>query len=167
MRFLEQTSWGPTTADIAHLKQVGFFGYLNEQFGAPVTNPAKGSNYPDLTFPFDDQATACPSSTGDPNYNQAVCNRDNFSMYPVRRNFFSTALYGPDQLRQRVAFALHQILVVSAASEVNRPSWMTIYAQSLDRHAFGNYRALLQEITLTPAMGEYLDMRLSTRNESQ
>ncbi len=40
---------------------------------------------------------------------------------------------------------------------------MTIYLQSLDRHAFGNYRALLQEITLTPAMGEYLDMRLSTR----
>src|SRR6185295_12217180 len=71
--------------------------------------------------------------------------------------------YGNDQLRQRVAFALHQILVVSAASEVNRPSWMTIYLQALDRNAFGNYRALLQEITLTPAMGEYLDMRLSTR----
>ena len=40
---------------------------------------------------------------------------------------------------------------------------MTIYLQALDRHAFGNYRTLLQEITLTPAMGEYLDMRLSTR----
>jgi len=54
--------------------------------------------------------------------------------------------------------------VVSGASEVNRPSWLTIYLQSLDRNAFGNYRALLQEITLTPAMGEYLDMRLSTKN---
>ena len=83
------------------------------------------------------------------------------------RTFFSNALYGPDQLRQRVAFALHQILVVSAASEVNRPSWMTIYLQSLDRHAFGNYRTLLQEITLTPAMGEYLDMRLSTRTNPE
>jgi len=163
VRFLEQATWGPTTADIAHLKAVGYTAYLNEQFNASVTNPGKGSNYPDLVFPLDDQNSGCPTSTGDPNYNQTVCNRDNYSMYPVQRTFFSNALYGPDQLRQRVAFALHQILVISAASEVNRPSWMTIYLQSLDRHAFGNYRTLLQEVTLTPAMGEYLDMRLSTR----
>lgn len=164
VRFLEQATWGPTSADIAHVKSVGLMAYLNEQFNAPVTNPAKGSNYPDLTFPLDDQATACPSSSpGDPNYNQSVCNRDNFSTYPLQRNFFSNSLYGPDQLRQRVAFALHQIFVVSAASEVNRPSWMTVYLQAIDRNAFGNYRNLLQEITLTPAMGEYLDMRLSTR----
>lgn len=165
VRFLEQATWGPTAADLAHVKQVGFLTYLNEQFDPTlVANPAKGSNYPDLLFPNNDQATACPSSIpGDPNYNQTVCNRDNFSMYPLQRTFFSTALYGPDQLRQRVAFALHQILVVSGASEVNRPSWMTIYLQSLDRHAFGNYRTLLNEITLTPAMGEYLDMRASIR----
>lgn len=164
VRFLEQTTWGPTTADIAHVKSVGLKAYLSEQFSAPVTNVAKGSNYPDMLFPLDDQATACPSSSpGDPNYNQTVCNRDNFSMYPLQRTFFSNSLYGPDQLRQRVAFALHQILVVSGASEVNRPSWITIYLQALDRNAFGNYRTLLQEITLTPAMGEYLDMRLSTR----
>ncbi|HEY6231904.1 MAG TPA: DUF1800 domain-containing protein, partial [Pyrinomonadaceae bacterium] len=163
VRFLEQATWGPTAADVAHVKSVGLIAYLNEQFSAPVTNVAKGSDFPDLPFPAED-GTACPtSSPSDPNYNQNVCNRDNFSMYPVHRTFFSNALYGPDQLRQRVAFALHQILVVSANSEVNRPSWMTVYLQALDRNAFGNYRTLLQEITLTPAMGEYLDMRLSTR----
>lgn len=163
VRFLEQATWGPTAADIAHVKSVGFMAYLNEQFNAPVANPAKGSNYPDLVFPAED-GTACPtSSPGDPNYNQTVCNRDNFTIYPVQRTFFSNALYGQDQLRQRVAFALHQILVVSGASEVNRPSWLTVYLQALDRNAFGNYRTLLQEVTLTPAMGEYLDMRLSTR----
>lgn len=163
VRFLEQSTWGPTSADIAHLKAVGYMAYLNEQFSAPVTNPAKNSNFPDLAFPNNDQGTACPSSTPDPNYNQTVCNRDNFSIYPLQRTFYSNALYGPDQLRQRVAFALHQVQVVSGASEVNRPSWLTIYLQSLDRHAFGNYRTLLNEVTLTPAMGEYLDMRLSTR----
>ena len=164
LRFLEQATWGPTAADLAHVKQVGFMAYLNEQFNVPVTNMAKGSNYPDLVFPNNDQATACPaSSPGDPNYNQTVCNRDNFQMYPIQRTFFTNALYGPDQLRQRVAFALHQIIVVSGASGVNRPSWMTVYLQALDRNAFGNYRTLLDEITLTPAMGEYLDMRLSTR----
>jgi uncharacterized protein (DUF1800 family) len=164
VRFLEQAAWGPTTADIAHVKAVGFQAYLNEQFSAPVTNPGKGSNYPDLVFPLDDQATACPSSSpGDPNYNQTVCNRDNFSMYPLHRTYFTSAMYGPDQLRQRVAFALHQILVMSGLSPLNRGSWMTIYLQALDRGAFGNYRTLLNEVTLNPSMGEYLDMRLSTR----
>src|SRR5690349_9794058 len=164
VRFLEQASWGPTPAEIVRVKAMGFKAYLDEQFNLAPANVAKGSNYPDLAFPLDDSSQQCPTTnSADPNYNQNVCLRDNFTMYPVHRNFFTTALYGNDQLRQRVAFALHQILVVSANSEVNRPSWMTPYLQALDRNAFGNYRTLLNEITLTPAMGEFLDMRLSTR----
>jgi len=164
VRFLEQASWGPTPSEVTRVKAMGFMAYLNEQFSLAPTNVAKGSNYPDLTFPLDDSAQQCPTSVPtDPNYNQNVCLRDFFTMYPVQRTFFSSALYGNDQLRQRVAFALHQILVVSGNSEVNRPSWMTVYLQALDRNALGNYKTLLNEITLTPAMGEYLDMRLSTR----
>jgi uncharacterized protein (DUF1800 family) len=163
VRFLEQASWGPTSAEVARVKAMGFMAYLNEQFNTAPGNPAKGSNYPDLTFPLDDSSQQCPTTSVDPNYNQGVCTRDNLTMYPVQRTFFSNALYGNDQLRQRVAFALHQIMVVSANSEVNRPSWMTVYLQALDRNAFGSYRTLLNEITLTPAMGEYLDMRLSLR----
>ena len=163
VRFLEQATWGPTSAEVTRVKAMGFVAYLNEQFGLAPSNVAKGSNYPDLTFPLDDSSQQCPSTSVDPNYNQNICLRDNFSVYPLHRTFFSNALYGNDQLRQRVAFALHQILVVSANSEVNRPSWMTVYLQALDRNAFGSYRTLLNEITLTPAMGEYLDMRLSTR----
>ena len=164
VRFLEQASWGPTPAEVARVKAMGFMAYLNEQFSLPPTNSAKGSNYPDLVFPLDDNTQQCPTSNpADPNYNQAVCLRDNYTMYLVQRTFFSNALYGNDQLRQRVAFALHQILVVSANSAVNRPSWMSVYLQALDRNAFGNYRTLLNEITLTPAMGDYLDMNLSTR----
>ena len=168
VRFLEQATWGPTAADIAHVKAVGFKAYLDEQFSAPVTNPARGSDYPDLPFVVDDQGTACPnpspSPPADPNYNQAVCNRDSFSSYPIQRTFFSNALYGPDQLRQRVAWALHQILVTSAQNgELNRPFRMTPYLQALDRNAFGSYRTLLGEVTLTLTMGQYLDMRLSTR----
>jgi uncharacterized protein (DUF1800 family) len=167
VRFLEQASWGPTPAEVTRVKAMGLMAYLNEQFNLPPANPAKGSNYPDLLFPLDDSSQQCPSSIAtDPNYNQTVCLRDNYTMYPVHRAFFSSALYGNDQLRQRVAFALHQILVVSANSEVNRPSWMTVYLQALDRNAFGSYQTLLSEITLTPAMGEYLDMRLSTRTNA-
>jgi uncharacterized protein (DUF1800 family) len=163
VRFLEQASWGPTSAEVTRVKAMGFMAYLNEQFSLAPSNVAKGSDFPDLTFPLDDSAQQCPTTSADPNYNQNVCLRDFFTIYPVQRTFFSNALYGNDQLRQRVAFALHQIMVVSANSEVNRPSWMTVYLQALDRNAFGSYRTLLNEITLTPAMGEYLDMRLSTR----
>ena len=164
VRFLEQASWGPTPAEITRVKAMGFMAYLNEQFSAAPANAAKGSNYPDLPFPLDDNTQQCPTTNpSDPNYNQGVCLRDNYTIYPVHRTFFSNGLYRNDQLRQRVAFALHQILVVSANSEVNRPSWITVYLQALDRNAFGSYRTLLNEITLTPAMGEYLDMRLSTR----
>lgn len=164
VRFLEQASWGPTTAEVNRVKAMGFVAYLNEQFNAPVANPSKGSNYPDLAFPPDDTNTTCPTSMpSDPNYNQAVCFRENFSLYPIQRTFFTNAMYGGDPLRQRVAFALHQILVVSGLNPLNRPNWMTVYLQALDRGAFGNFRTLLNDVTLNPAMGEYLDMRLSTR----
>lgn len=156
VRFLEQASWGPTTAEVARVKAIGFRAYLNEQFAAAVVNPAKGSNYPDLTFPADDSSIGCP--TGSP----AECTRDNYTQYPIQRTFYTNSLYGQDQLRQRVAWALHQIFVVSGR-EINRPSWMTVYLQALDRGAFGNFRTLLNDITLNPGMGEYLDMRLSTR----
>lgn len=157
VRLLEQATWGPTSAEITRVKGTGFRAFLNEQFSAPVANPAKGSDYPDLTFPLDDQAQQCP--IGSP----PECVRDYYSMYPIQRTFFTNALSGQGQLRQRVAFALHQILVVSGR-DLNRPSWMIVYLQSLDRNAFGNFRTLLGEITLNPEMGEYLDMRLSTRN---
>lgn len=164
VRFLQQASWGPTPAEITRVKAMGFRAYLDEQFNLAPANLAKGSNYPDLVFPLDDSTQQCPSSNpSDPNYNQAVCLRDNYQMYQLHRTFFSNGLYRNDQLRQRVAFALHQILVVSANSQVNRPSWMTPYLQSLDRNAFGSFRTLLNEITLNPGMGEFLDMRLSTR----
>jgi uncharacterized protein (DUF1800 family) len=74
--------------------------------------------------------------------------------------WWTRAVAGPDQLRQRVAFALSEILVVSLiGSEVgNRPYALPTYYDVLVRDAFGNYRQLLEDITLNPAMGAYLDM---------
>ncbi len=158
VRLLEQASWGPNTAEVARVKSIGLRAYVNEQLNAPFLVPAANADYPNLAFPLDDSGQQCPSGA-----TQADCLRDNYAIYPVTRTFFLNSLYGNDQLRQRVAFALHQIVVVSAASEVNRPSMMTNYLQILDRGAFGNYRTLLQDITLNSEMGEYLDMRLSTR----
>ncbi|MDT7778237.1 MAG: hypothetical protein QOC99_749 [Acidobacteriota bacterium] len=160
-RLLEQATWGPKGdgSDVAHVQQIGIRAYLDEQFAAPVLNPSKGSDFPDLTFPLDDSAQQCPSTLSATDL--AICNRDNFSVYPLQKQFFSNALTGQTQLRQRVAFALHQIVVISALDE-NRPAWMTPYLQALDRNAFGSYRALLGEVTLNPSMGDYLNMNQST-----
>ena len=149
VRFLEQSTWGPTPQLIDQVRRIGFVRFLNEQFAAPI------SSYPTLPlFPSTRDTIACP--------NGSTCQRDNYTMYPLQNRFFVNALYGQDQLRQRVAFALHQILVVSGV-DVIQPSWMTPYLQLLDRNAFGNYRQLLYELTLNPAMGNYLDVNGNTR----
>lgn len=73
------------------------------------------------------------------------------------------ALTGPDQLRQRLAWALHKIWVVSAVDISNAPGIVT-YQRILMQHAFGNYRDLMRDMTLNPAMGRYLNM---VNNKSQ
>lgn len=164
-RLLEQATWGPKGdgSDVAHIQQVGIRAFLDEQFGAPVANAAKGSDWPDLDFPLDDSAQQCPTdNVHDPSGAiKAACIRDNYSVYPLQKQFFTDAISGQTQLRQRVAFALHQIFVVSQIN-VGAPSRMTPYLQALDRNAFGSYRALMGDITLTPAMGDFLDMSQST-----
>ncbi len=73
--------------------------------------------------------------------------------------WFQNALHGEDQLRQRVAFALSEILVVSQLGALNnRPYSTTSYYDLLVENAFGNYRDLLEKVTLHPAMGVYLSM---------
>ncbi len=148
VRFLEQSTFGPTPELVAHVQSVGFEAFLEEQFNAPA------SSYPTLPLYPTTAPADCPSGS--------TCRRDNYSMYPLQNRFFTNALYGPDQLRQRVAFALHQMLVVSGV-DITQPSWMAPYLQTLDRNVFGNYRQLLFEITLNPAMGNYLDMANNTK----
>ena len=79
------------------------------------------------------------------------------SVTRLQTAFFNTALEGDDQLRQRAAFALAQILVVSAVKDVQFEQ-MVSYQRLMGDHAFGAYRDLLNAITLSPAMGDYLDM---------
>jgi uncharacterized protein (DUF1800 family) len=75
----------------------------------------------------------------------------------VQKRFFTNALTGQDQLRQRVGFALSQIMVASAA-KVNNPSAFVLWANMFQNDAFGNFSTLLNDVTLSPVMGNYLDM---------
>jgi uncharacterized protein (DUF1800 family) len=147
VRFLEEATFGPNSALIAHVQAVGFAGFLQEQFATPA------SGYPALPL---QPANAPSTCTG-------FCLTQNYSMYPVQLTFFQNALTAPDQLRQRVAFALQQIMVASGLT-VNQPGWMTPYLQIFSNNAFGNFRTLLGDITLNPAMGTYLNMAGNNKN---
>ena len=141
IRFLEQSTFGPNQALITQAQAMGFSAFLDQQFAATA------STYPALTL----QPTTVPATcTG-------TCVLQNYTMYPVQVTFFTNALTGQDQLRQRVAFALQQIMVTSALT-INQPSWMTPYLNIFASDAFSNYRTLLGDITLNPAMGTYLNM---------
>ena len=82
---------------------------------------------------------------------------DGIDINALRARVFNNMATGQDQLRQRAAFALSQIFVVSANKDVNGYEiipWMRM----LYTHSFGNYRTLLREVTLSPTMGKYLDL---------
>ena len=149
-RFLQQSTWGPTPDLISHVQEIGFRRFLEEQFDAPM------SSYPTLPLVPSTPPTDCPANS--------ICRRDNYTLYPVQTRFFTNGLYGEDQLRQRVAFALHQIFVVSGVDiGQGYPSRFTPYLQVLDSDAFENFRKLLYDVTLNAAMGNYLDMANNTK----
>ena len=125
VRFLEQSTFGPTPALVTQVQQIGFPEFLTSQFATSA------STYPD------------PASTVT-------------SLLPTQQVFFTNALNNPDQLRQRVAFALSEMWVTSGFTVP--PQGMAPYMRLLLQDAFVNYRTLMNDVTLSPAMGRYLDM---------
>jgi uncharacterized protein (DUF1800 family) len=180
VRFLEQATFGPSFAtdpsdpnypvSVAHVQQVGFEGWLTEQFNQ---NLIQFTNYPSPGDPgaCDDGAGAggiCWSAVNPAgsctNGGGSTCNRDNYTAWALQNQFFFDALIQPDQLRQKIAWALTQIDVVSEVDIGIRPaSWMTPYLQLFDMDALGNYGQLMYDLTVNPAMGEYLNMRGNTK----
>ena len=75
----------------------------------------------------------------------------------VQLAFYLNAVNGPDQLRQRVAFALNELWVVSG-NKVSDPTGYTNYMTALTNDGLGNYFNVMKDVTLTPAMGNFLDM---------
>jgi uncharacterized protein (DUF1800 family) len=75
----------------------------------------------------------------------------------VQERYFIVNLTAQDQLRQRVAFALSQIFVIGG-DKITDPTAFTNYLRLLDADAFTNYRQIMGDVTLSPAMGHWLDM---------
>jgi uncharacterized protein (DUF1800 family) len=136
-RFLIQATFGPGPGDIAVVQSLGYSGWIDYQFSMPPTHHlanVMANISSDPTRPF-------PSSL-------------------TFNAWWQSSVTAPDQLRQRVAFALSEIIVVSedGALQDNARALSSYYDVLLD-NAFGNYRSLLEAVTLSPAMGIFLNMR--------
>jgi len=130
-RFLEQAGFGPTAASVAEVQSVGFSKWIDAQISLDSS-----------------QWSAIP----DPSVNA----KGNTSLAPAQAAFFVNAVTGKDQLRQRVAFALSQIWVVSGIKL--KPPAIVPYLRLLQSDAFAPYDKIMYDVTLSPAMGHYLDM---------
>lgn len=86
-----------------------------------------------------------------------IPNPGGMGMAAVQAQYLHRVATAPDQLRQRVAYALGQIVVISANKNIY-PDELVPYLQLLSRHAFGNYRTFLGEISRSAQMGKYLDL---------
>jgi uncharacterized protein (DUF1800 family) len=139
-RFLTQATFGPTLADINTVATGGYAAWIAAQMALPETSHLAATRADSVAFP-------------------------NTSQFPVIENdryasWWKIGATAPDQLRQRVAFALSEIFVVSDQSSAltNQPEALANYYDLLANDAFGNFRQLLQDVTLSPVMGNYLNM---------
>ena len=158
-RLLNQATFGASQAEAASVVSRGITGWIDDQFTKPVSGyPASRYNRIQLRE-TPDCTTRDPLNQSYPSTSpEAMCVRDHLSLAMVQRDLFTNAAYASDQLRQRVAWALSQILVISGVeSDLARAHVMARYQQIFFDHAFGNFETILKRISVSPAMGNWLD----------
>ncbi len=134
-QLLNQATFGATEAEADRVIALGIEGWIDDQLAKP----------PSRHLPYV-QAQELPEFIGQ-------LNAERLSIW------FDRAVHADDQLRQRVAFALSEIMVVSQVGVLNAyPYALAGYYDVLAVNAFGNYRDLIEDVTLHPAMGIYLSM---------
>ena len=136
-RFLTQTTFGADTAGITAVKSMtSYEAWIDDQFTKPATQhlpEVLAREIADAFGPFDIKLTF--------------------------NTWWKNSITGSDQLRQRIAFALSEIHVVSGQGPLEDNSRaISDFYDTLLTNAFGNFRDILVDTTLTPAMGRYLDM---------
>lgn len=146
-RFLAQAGFGATAADVAAVKSKGYARWLDEQFAAPASQShfdwmvAKGF----------------------------AIEANRFTFMGTDSSLWRKWLSSPDQLRQRVVLALSEIFVVSMSGMevVWRGFAIAAYVDMLEKRAFGSFRELLEGVTLSNAMGVYLNMRGNKKEDAK
>tara|TARA_R110000823_G_scaffold139607_7_gene269543 strand:- start:5022 stop:6800 length:1779 start_codon:yes stop_codon:yes gene_type:complete len=142
VRFLSQATFGPGEREVEELVATGLEAWFLAELAQPATLHLEAvlSGFPDDGSFIGDNGNLLPGLLSLPT-----------------DSFWRAAIGGEDQLRQRMAFALSQILVVSSGSALSRaPQTIAHYMDILTTGAFGNYRDLLEAVTYSPAMAVYL-----------
>ena len=136
-RFLTQATFGATSKEIQRLSGMTYVAWIEDQFAKPQV----------LHRLYMNQAAADLASVGQ------QLSRSNFF-----DSYWSQAIGADDQLRQRAAFALSEVLVISFADATlsNQPRGVSSYYDMLGENAFGNFRKMLEDVSLHPMMGIYL-----------
>jgi len=145
-RFLAQASFGANRVEMDRMRSLGVAAWLDEQFAQPL-----GQSHVEWLRTQGFEASTFVNSRGPIDYS-------------IWRKFLSS----PDPLRQRMVYALTQIMVIAVEGVGGRwPAFAAAhYLDLLETHAFGNFRNLLEAVTLSPAMGNYLSMRGSRKADS-
>ncbi len=147
-RFLIQATFGPTPATIAALQARGINGWIDDQMALPATSALSALGYDVTTYPNP------PRSDGIDYFY--------YTHWNWHAGWWKLVLTSEDQLRQRVAFALSELLVVGNLSSIPVKAKVRYY-DHLVSGAFGNFRKLLDDVTLSPAMGTWLSHRANQK----
>lgn len=140
-RFLTQATFGPKRAEMDRLKAIGMDAWIDEQMAKPISY---------LSADTVAEWEAVPQGGRGNGARPGFHHRNSA--------WFKDVMYGEDQLRQRVAFALSQIFVISIENQqiFQWENGVTAFYDILLDHAFGDFRSLLERVTLHPSMGIYL-----------
>ncbi len=138
-RFLTQATFGPVDADVDRLTSVGYAAWIDAQLALPATSHR-------ASWEAADAALKLANATASAGQDQ------------VFESFWKQAVTGPDQLRQRVAYALSQIFVVSLVDGTvgNNPRAVAAWLDMLGDQGLSTYRELLESVSRHPMMGVYL-----------
>lgn len=165
-RLARQATFGADARTLADIRQRGLAGWIDYQLAMPSAYDSTTDSHKTHLERLREMALAVePETDWFPQELQVLSGLPLFNGAASRHTldyqnsiWFENALDGPDQLRQRVAYALSQLLVVSHTEfPLNaRPEALAHYYDVLARHAFGNFRTLLGAVARSPAMGIYL-----------
>lgn len=138
-RFLTQATFGPNDASISAVQSAGYAAWVSQQTALAPSTPSH------VTF-VDTRLTAL----------QAASATAQLSAGEFEESFWAAAATAPDQLRQRTKLALSEIFVISLQNNAIDPRGAASYYDMLGANAFGNFRTLLESVTLHPMMGLFL-----------
>lgn len=139
VRFLQRATFGPRLEDISELINTGYAEWIETQLQMPAT----------FMLPITRERR-------EPRWLEHI------------NSWFKLSVNAKDQLRQRVAYSLSQFFVVSGNGELGgQPAALSNYYDILLAHSFGNFRDLLEQVTLSPVMGNYLSMKGNQKPDTE